>query len=448
MATRETVSLTLGAEDRASRVIRDVADDAEALDRLDPDVTVSADDRATGDLRTVADRADQVDRLSPNIDVSADTGAAESALKGLTDLAGGLGGLGGLAGGAGIAGAATAMLGMADAAAQAAFDAEAMAAAFGTSIEDASTLQLAFGKAGVEAQDLFDLIGQTSDVLAQQPELIRELGVTARDPIERFRQVVDAVLAVEDGNRKAALAAQLFGEEGRRQVFDLVARYGDLEAAIDSVDESMVKTNADLEAAKEHAQNTAKLADAWKRVANSIGEAVVPVVADATSAVASLIDEEERGLSTAQELAVRQGVVREELFKGSDAAKALELNLALSKQAVDTAFSPAMLTARRDAAVASGAIAGVTDSIETMNTTKPVIDWDLIKLEADALAAQQHLNQVLASGVKIPIFAELDPTQREAVRRQLEALSRPGRSLDPNVTTDQMRRYTDRNGTG
>jgi hypothetical protein len=152
------VDINLGAKDNASRVIGKVADEAQALENLDPEVEISADDKASGDLRGVQDLAEQVDNTSPTVDVDADTSKLEGALKGVSgiidkniggSLAGAsslLSGPAGIAGAAGIAG--TAIFAAAKNVADAAVEANALSQAVGGTVEETSRLLAATGSAG------------------------------------------------------------------------------------------------------------------------------------------------------------------------------------------------------------------------------------------------------------------------------------------------------------
>ena len=76
----EQVRIDLTANDKASRTIDDVADSAEKLERLDPEVDVSADDKASPTLDKVTDAAEAIDRLSPEVQIGADADAANRAI--------------------------------------------------------------------------------------------------------------------------------------------------------------------------------------------------------------------------------------------------------------------------------------------------------------------------------------------------------------------------------
>jgi hypothetical protein len=77
----EQIRIDVVAEDDASKVLDKVADEAEKLERLSPEIPVTADtDAADRALADVADEAKRLERLSPEIPVTADTSSADSAL--------------------------------------------------------------------------------------------------------------------------------------------------------------------------------------------------------------------------------------------------------------------------------------------------------------------------------------------------------------------------------
>lgn len=77
----EQIRIDITAEDDASKVLDKVADDAEKLEKLSPEIDVTADtDSAESALADVGDEAKKLEKLSPEVDVTADTSSAESAL--------------------------------------------------------------------------------------------------------------------------------------------------------------------------------------------------------------------------------------------------------------------------------------------------------------------------------------------------------------------------------
>jgi hypothetical protein len=303
---------------------------------------------------------------------------------------------------------------------QIALDAQAMASAFGVSVEEASLLIEAGRRAGLEQADLFDMVNQVSGVLADQPELARQLGVAADDPIQAFRQVVAGVEQIEDPMERAVLAQTVFGEEGVRLMAALEAKYGTLEAAIAGVDQTLVTTAEDVNNAREASEKMERVGGIWNGIKRAAGDAALAIA-----------DVGARYLETQPVIGRYIG----DTDKAAESTSQLDLNLERAKRAQEVAFSPAMQQAALDAGRAQGSVDGVTGAIETMNQTKPVVDWDFVQLEADALKAKTHLMSVLASGVEIPILAHVPEENLETVRRSLEELSRPRRfDLTPNPT--------------
>ena len=79
MAKNEQIRVDITATDDASAVLGDVADAAEKVEDLSPEIEVGADvSAAESDLQDVEGTADDLGRLSPEIEVTADTSTASS----------------------------------------------------------------------------------------------------------------------------------------------------------------------------------------------------------------------------------------------------------------------------------------------------------------------------------------------------------------------------------
>ena len=82
----EQIRIDIEAEDKASKVLTDVADDAEALEKLTPEIEVTADvDQATKGIESVSDDARALSRQDTEILLRAKIDDAKAALKDLRD---------------------------------------------------------------------------------------------------------------------------------------------------------------------------------------------------------------------------------------------------------------------------------------------------------------------------------------------------------------------------
>lgn len=79
------IRIDITADDDASKVLDDVAEDAEKLEKLAPQVAVTADTtEAAGDIAALAGDVETLDELSPTVDVGADTSTAAGDIAALT----------------------------------------------------------------------------------------------------------------------------------------------------------------------------------------------------------------------------------------------------------------------------------------------------------------------------------------------------------------------------
>lgn len=232
MANRTNkLSIDLRADDNASRVIKDVKDEARDLDKIDPEIDVTVDDNATKSLTDIKSLA------------------------------------GGLAAGAGVGG----LVALASSAADAALSAQTLAELTGTSLENASRLQTVFkNTADVDANDLLDIILQMNDKLISNPELVEQIGVkfdAAKPSADTFVEVIEALNASQlSQNEKVVLMGELFGDEGVRQVGKVITIVGDLSDAIDDVPQAQLIDADDVARAREFKEQWAAAAG-WLQVA-------------------------------------------------------------------------------------------------------------------------------------------------------------------------------------
>lgn len=290
---------------QTDRLEKQLTDAKRKLEGLDGDeATVQA--RLVGNIEQDLEHAralfDKLDGKTGTVKLRADTGEldkASSKLSGLTDLAGELpgplgeaagllGGAGGIAAGAGLA--AAAVVSLVDAATDAAIEAQTLANLTGASVENASRLLVVAKRAGIEYNDLADIAGQMNQVLAQQPELARQLGINladGKDGIARMVEIVDTLSrSTMTAQEQALILSQLFGEEGVRQVAKLTTLVGtDLQKALDDVADTQVITADDVEQAQKFKEEWAETKALAQGVALELGQTLIPVLSDALGIV-------------------------------------------------------------------------------------------------------------------------------------------------------------------
>lgn len=268
------------------RINRDLAR-AEKYDDDEINIRIQAKGDAERKLDAIQSEIRDIDGASPNIRPEVDSSQLDSFVDKLEDLTGGrLGGLGALRGRAGVGFGAAVAAGFtlaADAAANAAIEVGNLSALTGDTVETASRLSGIWQTTGADAKDLQDVILQMGDVLADDAELARQIGVNLDDsrPLgERFIEVVDLLGdKFDNAGERSLVAARLFGEEGVRQVNAVTAAYGDLSAAVDEYN-GKVFTEQDVENAREYKVGVEELKNEFKKLGADIGSDVVPVLGD------------------------------------------------------------------------------------------------------------------------------------------------------------------------
>lgn len=80
------------------------------------------------------------------------------------------------------------------------------------SVEDLAGLQFAAKQSGTEITSLATSINKMSQNIGKDGEKFRALGITAKDPLEAFKQLSDIFVAIEDPQLRAAVMAQALGK--------------------------------------------------------------------------------------------------------------------------------------------------------------------------------------------------------------------------------------------
>lgn len=279
-------------EARADQLQRELAKslvalrNVEAFDGEEITLRVDARDQAKAKLDAVQAELRALDGESANVNVDAPN--LDGLLDKLGSLPGALGDVAGSLGSAGLAGAAGAvaagLFAAADSAANMAVEAQTTADLTGSTVEDASRLQAVWSSTGADVNDLNDVLLQMNGVLQQNPGLAKQLGINLNDGKDiagRFVEVVDRV-SRSTGNAadRAQLMANLFGEEGVRQVGKLTTLIGgSLQDAVANVADTAIISDADVANAVKFKAQMAEVKTAVQGAATEIGQSLVPAIA-------------------------------------------------------------------------------------------------------------------------------------------------------------------------
>src|ERR1700733_3428414 len=181
----------------------------------------------------------------------------------------------------------------------------------GISVNQLQVLEAAGSSVGLSLEDMvtsfrkFDqaLTGNGKNAGLAQTTL-KALGITAKDNREALLQAADAFKAMEDGPAKAADAVALFGKSGLTMIpFLNKGREGILEFQ-DAVDTFGPKiTNQGIKNTEEWKVSVEKLSLAWKDLAVTISDEVLPAMTKGAEGVAGLL----RGVSVLSGAALEAG---------------------------------------------------------------------------------------------------------------------------------------------
>ena len=266
--------------------------------------SVEVDAEVRGDARRELDdiEADvrDLDGASPEIRPEVDSTEVDALTAKLDDLAGGrLGGFAAVGGPAGLGAAIGAGMVIAgNEAANVAIEVDNIAQLTGDTVETASRLAGVWKSSGADVTDLQDVLLQMGDVLANDAELAARIGVNLDDgrPLgERFIEVVDRLGdKFEDSGERSLVAAQLFGEEGVRQVNAVTAAHGELSAAVDEYN-GKIWTQDEIDRARELKGEMAEMRAEVEKIALEGASGVVPWLSDALALVNEINDSTRTG---------------------------------------------------------------------------------------------------------------------------------------------------------
>ncbi len=309
----------------------------------------------------------------------------------------------------------------------------------GISVETLSELRFAADLSGVSLEtlqkglkDLSLVLVQANDASSKEAQLLKQLGVTAREPEQALRQVADAFSKLPDGATKTALAVELFKKAGQ----DLIPLLNGGSAALDAAGFSarrlgLAFTTDAARAAEQFNDNMLKL----KTGAESLGISLTSkLVASMAQFTGDLVKAKEEGIKW-------RGVLDGVLGTTLELAK----NLPLIGGAIDrVADANARRVAEEQASIArrtsSGVIRRPAESVDPdaearLTCTISGGTWDARNrrcvARASATSAEKPLtlDEVLARNAakRDEVFRERNATQgranEEALQKALDAES-------------------------
>lgn len=103
----------------------------------------------------------------------------------------------------------------------------------GLTVEALAGLKMAAKQSGGDLDSIAASVNKLAVEMGKAPEKFRELGITARDPLEAFKQLADIFNSIEDPQQRAAVAAAALGKswagaapllsEGSKKIGEMVA---------------------------------------------------------------------------------------------------------------------------------------------------------------------------------------------------------------------------------
>jgi hypothetical protein len=284
--SEKRIVLELAAKDAqrdVDKLNRDLAR-AEKYDDTTIDMIVNAKGDAERKLDTIQAEIRDIDGASPTVRPEVDSSELDAFVGKLGDL-GGFGGA--VAGAAGPAAAVAATLGLAvNSVRDIGTEVQTIATVLGTSAEEASRLRAVFADTGVEANDLQDIALQTTGALADNADLASRIGISiadAQNPAEALKAAINGWDFLSATER-----SQLFGEEGVRQIGQLIARGESLDDLLAGVESRRIMSEEDIANARRLQEIVADFKGELEGLALTIGGPLATAIADLDSIVAGI----------------------------------------------------------------------------------------------------------------------------------------------------------------
>lgn len=126
----------------------------------------------------------------------------------------------------------------------------------GIAVGDLAGLGFAAKQSGSDLDGIADAVSKLSKNIGKEPEKYRELGITAKEPLEAFKQLADIFVKIEDPQLRAALGAAALGKswasaapllsEGGKSIGEMVAKGKQLSGVTDELTQSADRFNDQL----------------------------------------------------------------------------------------------------------------------------------------------------------------------------------------------------------
>jgi hypothetical protein len=203
--------------------------------------------------------------------------------------------------GAGVAAIAGGFSLMAKGAIDAADNLSKLSQRVGITVERLSELQFAFELSDISLDEfqmgmrgLADTIGRAQDVTSKEAQLLKALGVSAKEPLEAFLQLADAVQAIEDPIVRVNVASEVLGGRvGQKLITALAGGRAGFEAAAASARKlGIVVSGETARAAEQFNDNLTKLSKVTQAFGIALSDKVVGGLASFTT---GLVEAKEQG---------------------------------------------------------------------------------------------------------------------------------------------------------
>jgi len=159
--------------------------------------------------------------------------------------------------------------------------------ATGLTVEDASRLQEVAGDLGVSTEAVAGSLVRLQKAVASNSDAVQELGIetkrTKDGQVDVNATMLDAIgrlNGVQDANKRALLAAQLFGKGFADSAELLLGDADEIKKRLDGVADAQVISPAQLARARKFRDQMDGLADSLKQVELTVGDQLVPVIGE------------------------------------------------------------------------------------------------------------------------------------------------------------------------
>lgn len=148
----------------------------------------------------------------------------------------------------------------------------------GLAIETLDGLALAAKQSGADLDGAADSINKLSVNIGKAPEKYRALGITAKEPLEAFKQLADIYVKIEDPQKRAAFAAEALGKSWKTTAPLLAEGSKSIDAMIQKGHDLSGVTKETAEMADKFNDSMAELETAQKGLAVELANDLLPAL--------------------------------------------------------------------------------------------------------------------------------------------------------------------------